>query len=65
MAARLVSREKSNTPVGEALLAAAESENADLMVMGAYTRSRLRELVFGGVTRDILGAAGLPVLMAH
>ena len=65
VAARLVSREKSNTPVGEALLAAAESENADLMVMGAYTRSRLRELVFGGVTRDILGAAGLPVLMAH
>ncbi len=63
--ARLVSLEKSNTPVGEALLAAAESENADLMVMGAYTHSRLRELVFGGVTRDILGAAGLPVLMAH
>ncbi len=65
VAARLDSREKSNAPVGGALLAAAESEDADLMVMGAYTHSRLRELVFGGVTRDILGAAGLPVLMAH
>lgn len=63
--ARLDNREKSNTPVAEALLAAAENERADLMVMGAYTHSRLRELVFGGVTRDILGAAGLPVLMAH
>ncbi len=63
--ARLDIRGKSNTPVAEALLAAAESNDADLMVMGAYTHSRLRELVFGGVTRDILGAAGLPVLMAH
>ncbi len=63
--ARLDSRGKSNTPVAEALLAAAENNDADLMVMGAYTHRRLRELVFGGVTRDILGAAGLPVVLAH
>lgn len=57
--------QKPGQSVGAALLAGAEAEKADLMVMGAYTHSRLRELVFGGVTREVLAAAGLPVLMAH
>ncbi len=57
--------QKSGQSVGAALLDGAEAENADLLVMGAYTHSRLRELVFGGVTREVLAAAGLPVLMAH
>ncbi|MFX8351111.1 universal stress protein [Acinetobacter baumannii] len=35
------------------------------MVMGAYGHSRLRERVLGGVTRDILRTAPLPVLLAH
>lgn len=47
------------------LLGAAGESGADLMVMGAYTHSRLRELVFGGVTYEILAAANIPVLMAH
>ncbi len=51
--------------VGETLLATATDVGADLMVMGAYTHSRLRELVFGGVTREVLAAADMPVLMAH
>jgi nucleotide-binding universal stress UspA family protein len=51
--------------VGEALLAAAGHAKADLLVMGAYTTSRLRELVFGGVTRHVLQHAALPVLLAH
>lgn len=51
--------------IGETLLATATEADADLMVMGAYTHSRLRELVFGGVTREVLAAAGMPVLMAH
>ncbi len=55
----------SGLSVGRQLLAAAEADNADLMVMGAYTHSRLRELVFGGVTREVLCAANLPVVMAH
>ena len=57
--------ESGGAPIGETLLAEAERADADLMVMGAYTHSRLRELIFGGVTREILGAADLPVLMAH
>jgi len=34
-------------------------------VMGAYSHSRLREIVLGGVTRDILRDMNVPVLMAH
>lgn len=43
----------------------AEALGADLMVMGGYSHSRLREVVFGGFTRRTLGSAGIPVLMAH
>ncbi len=38
---------------------------ADLLVMGAYGHSRLREFVFGGVTRDILADCAIPVFMFH
>ena len=39
--------------------------DADLIVTGAYWRSRLREFILGGVTRDLLTVSPLPVLMAH
>lgn len=51
--------------VGEVLLEEAERVSADLLVMGAYSHSRLRELILGGVTRYVLQNADLPVLMAH
>ena len=51
--------------VGEVLLEEAERINADLVVMGAYSHSRLRELILGGVTRHVLQNADLPILMAH
>lgn len=47
------------------ILDEANALNADLVVMGAYAHSRLRELVFGGATRDLLRAATVPLLMAH
>lgn len=50
---------------GEALLSAAADLDADLMVMGAYGHTRFREIVLGGVTRTVLQAMTLPVLMAH
>ncbi len=50
---------------GVQILEAAEALGADLLIMGAYGHSRLRELVLGGATRDILGSATRPVLMAH
>ncbi len=52
-------------PVGEVLLAEADDFGADLLVMGAYSESRLRERIVGGVTRQILSRAALPVLMAR
>jgi len=50
---------------GEALLDAALSVGADLLVMGGYGHSHLREMVFGGVTAHIRSHARLPVLMVH
>ena len=50
---------------GEAILAAAQAEGCDLLVKGAYTQSRLRQMIFGGATSYILANAELPVLMAH
>ena len=47
---------------GEVLLAQASAQGADLLVMGAYGHARLRELVFGGATRQVLREATLPVL---
>lgn len=49
----------------EQLLAAATALPAGLLVMGGYSHSRLREVVFGGFTQRILREADLPVLMAH
>jgi Universal stress protein family len=51
--------------VGAALLAKARELRADLLVMGGYGRSRVSELVFGGVTRTVLGQYHLPILLAH
>jgi nucleotide-binding universal stress UspA family protein len=51
--------------VGDVLLSRATDEAADLIVMGAYGHSRLRELVLGGVSRALLGHMTVPVLMAH
>jgi nucleotide-binding universal stress UspA family protein len=39
--------------------------DADMLVMGAYGHSRFREIVFGGVTRDIVAECALPVLLMH
>lgn len=47
------------------LLALSQKVNADLLVMGAYGHSRLREIIFGGVTRHILEKSEIPLLMSH
>jgi nucleotide-binding universal stress UspA family protein len=51
--------------IGEGLLAQAYAGNADLLVMGAFTQSRLRQMILGGVTRRVLAETKVPVLMAH
>ena len=49
----------------EVLHREADALSADLLVMGGYSQSRLREVVFGGFTRRTLGSSAVPVLMAH
>jgi len=51
--------------VGAGLLAAAREFGADLLAMGAYSHSRLRQLILGGVTRHVLENADLPVMMCR
>lgn len=50
---------------GEVVLAEAAALGADLLIKGAYTHSRLRQMIFGGATSHILGAAEIPVFMSH
>jgi nucleotide-binding universal stress UspA family protein len=49
----------------DALTALARHRHADLMVVGAFGHSRYREWFLGGVTRDLLGSAPVPLLIAH
>lgn len=51
--------------VGGQILSRAADASADLIVMGAYGHSRVRELVMGGATRSMLEAMTVPVLMSH
>jgi len=52
-------------PVHALLMDFARSLRADLLVMGGYGHNRLRETIFGGVTRAVLAAADIRVLMIH
>jgi nucleotide-binding universal stress UspA family protein len=51
--------------IGEWLLSRAADMAADLIVMGAYAHTRLRDLVLGGVTRTMLASMTVPVFMSH
>ncbi|NHZ79199.1 universal stress protein [Massilia sp. CCM 8695] len=55
----------SHADPGRVLLAAAGEAGADLIVMGAYGRSRFREVLLGGATRTLLRTSTLPLWMAH
>lgn len=52
-------------PIAEALLSRTADLGGDLLVMGCYGHSRLRETIFGGATREILKSMTVPVLMSH
>ncbi len=51
--------------VPEALLADARGLDADLLVLGGYSRHRLREVIMGGVTRHLLVESDIPIMMVH
>lgn len=53
------------TNAGEAFLAGAGEVGSDLLIKGAFTQSRLRQMIFGGPTAYVLAEATIPVLLAH
>jgi nucleotide-binding universal stress UspA family protein len=57
--------ERTNSTAGEALTGIARAAGAGLMVAGAYGHNRFREWVLGGVTRELLERAPVPLLIAH
>jgi len=57
--------ERPNGDIADALLACADGRRADLLVMGCYGHTRLREILLGGVSRTILRSMTIPTLMAH
>jgi nucleotide-binding universal stress UspA family protein len=63
--ATLVRVRSSNGGVSAKLMAEAQSRKADLIVIGGYGHSRLREWLLGGVTYDLMHQSPIPILMAH
>ncbi len=57
--------ESPDISVGDEILSRVADDGSDLLVMGAYGHTRLRELVLGGATRSILEEMTVPVLMSH
>ena len=52
-------------PASDILLASATAAGADMLVMGGYGHSRMREMIFGGFTRRVLSGADVPVFIVH
>jgi nucleotide-binding universal stress UspA family protein len=63
--ARRITLEADREGVGASILAYCVEQNPDVLVMGAYTHTRLREDLFGGVTSHVLKNMVVPVMMAH
>lgn len=63
--ADIITTSRDGGSTSDAILRQVKAANADLVVMGAYTHQRLREWLFGGVTRTFLENAPVPVLMAR
>jgi nucleotide-binding universal stress UspA family protein len=65
IAAKAETETAGDIGVSDLLLSRAADLDADLIVMGAYGHSRMREFVLGGVSRDIFRHMTVPVLMSH
>jgi nucleotide-binding universal stress UspA family protein len=65
LSVQLKSLPGSGAPVADTLLNHASDNGFELVVLGAYGHSWMREAIFGGATRDILRTMTVPVLMAH
>lgn len=54
-----------NRSIGEVLRNSVESKNADLLVMGAFGHSRIRDFVLGGATKSMIAQPPVPILLSH
>ena len=63
--AELKKAELDGRSTGETILATTQSLGCDLLIKGAYTQSRLRQVIFGGATQHVLENAMIPVLLAN
>jgi len=63
--AEVATAESQDRRIADVILDEARSVSADLIIMGGYGHTRLREHVFGGATRDMFSAADSPMLVAH
>jgi nucleotide-binding universal stress UspA family protein len=57
--------EAGGKSTGQAMVDEATKFGADMIVKGAYTQSRLRQMIFGGLTRHLILSSTIPVLFAH
>lgn len=62
---REIIKESENYGVGNIILNTATDEDSDLIVMGAYGHSRMRQWIMGGASRTLLNSMTVPVLMSH
>ena len=65
VSAKVVEVQARSDDIGAEIVSQAQSCQANLIVMGGYGRSRMRELVLGGATRHLIRSAPLPVFLAH
>ena len=65
IASEVVTVKREQRSPGAAILEEALAAGSDMLVKGAYTQSRLRQMIFGGATSHIISETTLPVLMAH
>jgi nucleotide-binding universal stress UspA family protein len=65
MPARVVAQPRQGRSAGESLLRYLEASGADLLVMGGYGHSRMRELILGGTTQTVLNGLTKPVFFEH
>ncbi|MFM7348654.1 MAG: universal stress protein [Erythrobacter sp.] len=65
IACEMVELPRGDAGIADTLVAAARARECSVVVMGAYGRTRLAEMLLGGVTRSMLSAPQLPILLAH
>jgi nucleotide-binding universal stress UspA family protein len=63
--AKVIARRSRGIDIGSLILSHAEKCDADLVVAGGYGHSRFREWALGGVTRELINASRIPLLLSH